>query len=73
MTWSGMEMEVHRVLDEFLILLSSCTQEVPACAVDNAKCSSMINILCTAFWVPSRAIHTIQCFQLHESFVLILD
>ena len=28
--------EVHRVLDEFLILLCSCSQEVPACAVDDA-------------------------------------
>ena len=37
------------------------------------QCPSMINILCTAFWVPSRAIHTVQCFQLHESFFLILD
>ena len=29
--------EVHRVLDEFLIFLSSFTQEVPARAVDNAN------------------------------------
>ena len=28
--------EVHRVLDEFLILLCSCSQEVPARAVDDA-------------------------------------
>ena len=28
--------KVHRVLDEFLIFLSSFTQEVPARAVDNA-------------------------------------
>ena len=28
--------EVHRVLDEFLILLCSFSQEVPACAVDDA-------------------------------------
>ena len=28
--------EIHRVLDEFLILLCSLSQEVPACAVDNA-------------------------------------
>ena len=37
------------------------------------QCPSMINILCTALWVPSRAIRTIRCSQLHESFVLILD
>ena len=29
--------EVHRVLDEFLIFLSSFTQEVPARAIDNAN------------------------------------
>ena len=34
---------------------------------------SMINVLCTAFWVPCRVIRTIRCSQLHESFVLILD
>ena len=34
---------------------------------------SMISILCTAFWVPSRAIHTIRCCPHPESFVLILD
>ena len=34
---------------------------------------SMINIPCTSFWVPSRAIHTVQCFQHPESFVLIQD
>ena len=28
--------EIHRVLDEFLILLCSFSQEVPARAVDNA-------------------------------------
>ena len=28
--------EVHRVLDEFLIFLSSFTQEVPARAIDDA-------------------------------------
>ena len=31
--------EVHRVLDEFLIFLSSFTQEVPARAVDDADVS----------------------------------
>ena len=60
--------EVHRVLDEFLIFLYSFTQEVPAC-----QCPSMINILCTAFWVPSLVIHIIRCPQHPESFVLILD
>ena len=35
--------------------------------------SSMINILCTAFWVPSRVIHIIRCSQHPESFVLTLD
>ena len=52
--------EVHRVLDGFLIFLSSFTQEITARAVDNASVPpSMLCILCIAFWVPSRAIHTI--------------
>ena len=29
--------EVHRVLDEFLVLLCSCSQEVPACAINDAE------------------------------------
>ena len=36
-------------------------------------CSSMTGMLCTAFWVPSRAIHTIRCCPRPESYVLILD
>ena len=41
----------------------------------NIRCqySNMINILCTAFWVPSRVIHIIRCSQHPESFVLTLD
>ena len=37
------------------------------------QCSSMIGILCTAFWVPCRAIHIIRCSQHPESFVLTRD
>ena len=37
------------------------------------QCSSMINILCTAFWVPSRVIHITRCSQHPESSVLTLD
>ena len=33
----GNRKEVHRVLDEFLIFLSSFTQEVPARAIDDAN------------------------------------
>ena len=33
----------------------------------------MIGMLCTAFWVPSRAIQTIRCCPLPEPFSLILD
>ena len=38
----------------------------------NRRCqySSMINILCAVFWVPSRVIHIIQCSQHPELFVL---
>ena len=57
--------EVHRVLDEFLIFLSSFTQEVLARAVDDADVPNMINILFTAFWVPCRVIRTGRCSQLH--------
>ena len=32
----GNREEIHGVLDEFLILLCSISQEVPACAVDDA-------------------------------------
>ena len=64
--------EIHCVLNEFLILLCSFSQEVHARAVDDVDVS-MINILCTAFCVPCRVIRTIRCSQLHESFVLILD
>ena len=33
----------------------------------------MIGMLCTAFWVPSRTLQTIQCCPHPESFSLILD
>ena len=33
----------------------------------------MIGMLCTAFWVPFRAIHTIRCCPHPEPFSLILD
>ena len=64
--------EVHRVLDEFLIFLFLNARSARTCS-RRCQCPSMIDILCTVLWGPSRAIHTIQCFQLHESFVLILD
>ena len=38
-----------------------------------SRVSSMIDTLCTAFWVPSRAIHIIRCYPHPESCVLILD
>ena len=65
--------EVHRVLDEFLILFCSFSQESARTCSRRCRCPSMTNILCTAFWVPCRVIRTVRCFQLHESFVLILD
>ena len=34
---------------------------------------SMIDILCTAFWVPYRVVRTIRCYQQPESFALTLD
>ena len=65
--------EVHRVLDEILILLCSFFARSARTCSRRCRCPSMINILCTAFWVPCRVIRTIRCSQLHESFVLILD
>ena len=37
------------------------------------QCSSMENILCTAFWVSSRAIQTVLRYPHPESFVFTLD
>ena len=65
--------EVHRVIDEFLIGPSSFMQEMPARAVEYTGYSSMINTLCTAFSVPSRAIHMIRCYPHSESFVVWLS
>ena len=65
--------EVHRVLDEFLILsLFLFARSARTCS-RRCRCPSMINILCTAFWVPYRVIRTVRCSQLRESFLLILD
>ena len=64
--------EIHRVLDDFLILLFLFGRSARTCS---RRCGSpsMINIPCTVFWVPCRVIRTIRCSQLHESFVWILD
>ena len=71
--WRSQEWKrVHRVLDEFLILFFLYARNARTCS-RQCQCPNLINILWTAFMVPSRAIHTIQCFHLHESFVLILD
>ena len=51
--------EIHRVLDEFLLLLCSFSQEVPARAADDADVPALINTLCTAFWVPCQEIRTV--------------
>ena len=69
----GNREEIHGVLDKFLVLLCSVSQEMPARAVDDANVPSMISIPCTVLWVPYRVTHTIRCSQLHESFVWILD
>ena len=65
--------EIHCVSNEFLVLLCSfCTRSARTC---NRRCRrpSMINIPCTASWVPCRVIRTIRRSQHPESFVLILD
>ena len=40
----------------------------------NRRCRrpNTTDILCTVLWVQNRVVHTVQCFQLHESFLLIL-
>ena len=65
--------KVHRKFDKLSIGLCFFLQEMPACAIYDAYVSSMIGMLCTAFWDPSRAIQTIRCCSLPESFSLILD
>ena len=65
----GHREEIESVIDKFLVLLRSISQEVPARAVDDAD---VPDILCTVSWVPYRVVHTIRCSQLHESFLLIL-
>ena len=59
----GNREEIHGVLDKFIVLLCSVSQEVPARAVDGADVPKKINIPCTVLWIPC----------IHESFVLILD
>ena len=68
----GNREEIHGVLDKFLVLLRSVSQEVTARAIDDADVPSMIDIFCTVLWVPHRVVRTIRCSQLHESFLLIL-
>ena len=69
----GNREEIHGVLDKFLILLCSFFARSARTCNRQCRCPSMINILCTAFWLPCRVIRTFRCSQLHESFVLILD
>ena len=69
--------EVHRVLDEFsycpLFLFARSARTCTRTCSRRCRCPSVINILCTAFWVPCRVSRTVRCSQRHESFVLILD
>ena len=45
-------------------------REITMCTCSRrCRCPSMINILCTAFWVPCRVIRTIRCCSHPESFV----
>ena len=66
-------MKIHRIFDEFPIDPYFFVQEMPARAVEYTGISSMIDTPCAAFWIPSRAIHTIRCYPHPETFVLILD
>ena len=72
MTYSGTERRSIVYLMNFrLAPISFCKK---ACTCNRRfLCSNMIGMLCTAFWVPSRAIYTIRCCPHPESFCLILD
>ena len=61
--------EVHRVLDEFLILLCSICKKCPHV---QWTMPYWVNILCTAFWVPCRVIRTDRCSQMHDHLFLFL-
>ena len=71
MTYSGTERSIVEMMHCWFALFL-CARSARTWS-RGYKCSSMINILCTAFWVPSRVIHIIRCSQHPESFVLILD
>ena len=70
MTYSGTERSIVSLMNCWLGPLSL---EMPARAARIYQCSNVINTLCTAFWDPSRAIHTLRCSQHSEPFALILD
>ena len=57
--------EIHGVLDKFLVLLRSVSQEVPARAVDDAsQRPSTRGILCIVLLAQYRVPRIVQCFQL---------
>ena len=56
--------EVKSVLNDFLVLLRSISQEVPARAVDDADVPVRLTYFALCFWVSHRVVHTVQCFQL---------
>ena len=73
MTHSGSERKSIVYWTNFrLTAVSFWKKKVRMC---NGRClhSNLISMLCTAFWVPSRAIHTIRCCPRLESFSLTLD
>ena len=56
----GNRKQVKGELDVLLVLFRIISQEVTACAVDDAD----VPVLCTVLWVQHRVVHTVQCFQL---------
>ena len=68
----GNRKEVRSVLDEFLVLLRSISQEVPARAVDDADVPVRQTYFAVCFGVPHRVVRAIRCSQLHESCLLLL-
>ena len=65
--------EIHGVLDKFSVLFRSVSPRSARTCSRRCRRPNMRDILCNAFWVPYRVVHTIRCSQRRESFVLILD
>ena len=64
--------EVKSEHEVFLVLFRSISQEVSARAVDDADVPIRQTYFSLCFWVQHRVVHTVQCFQLLQSRLVIL-